>query len=131
MKNTIIPVFFAGIWITLSEFIRNELLFKSYWVNHFSSIGLVFETLPINGILWAVWSFVLAYVIYKLLQKFSIKETILLSWLMAFVMMWIVIFNLQVLPLLLLLVAIPLSLIEIFVAVIIIRELQKRAIKFK
>ena len=28
-------VLFAGIWINTSEFVRNELLLKSYWVEHY------------------------------------------------------------------------------------------------
>lgn len=126
LKKTILPVAIAGIWITLSEFIRNEFLFKSYWTGHFSSLGLKFETLPINGILWMIWSFALAYLVFKLLQKFSFGETILLAWLSSFVMMWITVYNLQVLPLNLLIFAVPLSLIEIVIAGFIIRKMQKK-----
>jgi uncharacterized membrane protein len=76
MKKTILPIVIAGLWITVSEFVRDELLFKSYWVDHFASLGLKFETLPINGLLWTVWCFILASVIYRLLQKFSFWETV-------------------------------------------------------
>jgi hypothetical protein len=123
MKKNFLPILIAGIWITISEFTRNELLFKDYWINHFNSIGLKFETLPINGILWMIWSFILAYIIFKLLQKFSFKETILLAWLPAFLMMWITIYNLQTLPLILLLFAVPLSLLEVFIACLIIKKI--------
>lgn len=123
MKKKILSIIIAWTWITTSEFIRNEIIFKEYWVNKFNSIGLKFETLPINGILWVVWSFGLAYLIYKLMQKFSFKETIFLAWLPSFMMMWITVYNLQVLPLKILIFAIPLSLIEIFIALIIIKKL--------
>lgn len=129
MKKMTLSIVLAGIWITFSEFIRNEFLFKSYWASHFGSIGLRFETLPINGVLWMIWSFMLAYVIFKLLQKFSLKETILLSWLSAFVMMWITAHNLQVLPVRLLYIAIPLSLLEIFIAIVIIKRVLNEKIK--
>lgn len=125
IRKDIFPVIISGIWITISEFLRNEFIFKSYWINHFSSLGLVFKTLPLNGILWMVWGFSLSCVLYRLLQKFSFKEAILLSWIPAFFMMWITIYNLQVLPLELLLFAVPLSLVEIFVAGIIIRKIRK------
>jgi hypothetical protein len=125
MKKTILPITIAGIWITVSEFVRNEFLFKNYWINHFDSLGLRFETLPLNGILWMIWSFILAYVIYKLLQKFSFRETLFLAWLTAFVMMWITIYNLQVLPLRLLLFAVPLSVVEVAIAEVIIKKMQK------
>ena len=122
MKKIILPVFLSGIWITFSEFIRNEFLFKSYWVDHYQSLNLKFETLPLNGILWAIWSFILAYVIIQLLQYFSFLRTLLIAWLTAFVMMWITIYNLQVLPLMLLLAAVPLSLLEVVVAELIINK---------
>jgi hypothetical protein len=105
------------------EFVRNEFLLKHYWTNHFESLGLTFETLPINGMLWTVWSMFLAYMIFKLLQKFSFKETAALSWLTAFVMMWITSYNLQVLPISLLLFAVPLSLLEVAVAVFLIKKI--------
>lgn len=124
LRKTVLPIFSAGIWITASEFTRNELLFRSYWVDHYKSLNLVFETLPINGVLWMAWSFILAYVIYKLLEHFSFIETLVLAWLSAFVMMWITIYNLQVLPLTLLLAAVPLSLVEVAVAELIINKLR-------
>lgn len=111
----------AGFWIVVSEFIRNEFLFKSYWVDHFNSLNLTFETLPINGLLWTVWSFGLAFLISKLLTKFSSRETIVIAWLTAFVLMWITAFNLQVLPLPLLIFAIPLSLFEVWIATLILK----------
>lgn len=121
-KTFILPILIAGIWIGFSEFLRNEILFKFYWVDHFESLGLKFETLPVNGILWFVWSFIMAYIIYALLQKFDFLQTFILSWLAGFVLMWITVFNLQVLPLGLLIIAIPLSMIEVIVAILIIQK---------
>lgn len=125
MKNKILAVIIAGTWVTISEFLRNEFLFKIYWVEHFNSIGLKFHTLPINGILWLVWSLILAYLFVLLLQKFSFSGALFIAWLPAFVMMWITIYNLQVLPLKLLIAAVPLSLLEVFVAGIIIKKVLK------
>lgn len=125
MKNNWLAIFVAGIWIVISEFIRNEFLLKKYWVEHFSDQGRVFETIPINGIMWVVWSFIFAYFLFALLQKFDCKKVIWLSWLVGFVMMWITAFNLGVLPLTLLYFAVPLSLLEVFIAVILIRSLAK------
>jgi hypothetical protein len=124
-KKIILTLGLATLWITISEFLRNEFLFKSYWINHFESLGLTFETLSINGILWLIWSFGLAFLILKLLEKFSFKETIFLSWISAFLMMWITTYNLQVLPVGLLIFAIPLSLFEVYVAGKIIRYFKK------
>lgn len=125
MKNPLLAVFAAGIWITLSEFIRNEFLFKSHWVEHYQTLGLIFATRPVNGILWMLWSFMLAYVIYHLLDKYAYFKAVLLSWLTAFVMMWVTVYNLQVLPLRLLIFAVPLSLFEVWLAAVIIRQFRQ------
>ena len=119
-----IAVILASIWISLSEFIRNEFFLKNYWINHYELLGLQFETLAINGVLWFVWSILLAIFLYKLLQKYTLKEVLFLSWIPVFLMMWITVFNLQVLPLALLLFAIPLSMLELYLAILIIRSLK-------
>lgn len=130
-KLKILSVILAGLWITISEFVRNEFLLKSYWTDHYNQLGLKFETLPINGVLWMVWSFVFAFFMYKLLKKFSLKETLCISWIGIFVLMWISSFNLQTLPLKLLYFAIPLSVLEVFVAGFIIQKTLGKKISFK
>ena len=69
MRN-VLAVVVSGVWIILSEFVRNEFFFKSKWMDHYAKLGLSFETLPINGILWTLWSFGQAYLIFRLLKKF-------------------------------------------------------------
>lgn len=83
-----------------------------------------FATEPINGMVWGIWSFLFATVLYILLQKYSIRDTILLGWIVGFVMMWPVLGNLGVLPYALLWFAVPLSLIEVAVAIIIIDRID-------
>lgn len=124
MKN-LLSIALSSIWILISEFIRNQFLFKDYWSAHYSSLGLIFKTSALNGIIWLIWSILLAILIFILLKKFSTKETMLLSWFSSFVMIWLAIYNLQVLPMKILLVAIPLSLLEIIIATIIIKHLSK------
>ena len=34
VKTTVLPIVAATIWISISEFARNELLVKSYWTHH-------------------------------------------------------------------------------------------------
>ncbi len=125
MKRPFLAVVLAGIWITFSEFIRNELLFKSYWVDHYRALDLEFNTFLINGIFWLLWSFILAYIIFTFLKRFSFWRSLLTAWLAAFVMMWLALYNLQVLPLKLLLFAVPLSLLEVLVAGLLIRVFGK------
>lgn len=125
MKKTYLTVMLTTVWIGISEFIRNEFLLKNLWDVHYKQLGLEFKTLPINGLLWLVWSFLLALIINEILKKISIIKTFFLTWIMAFLMMWLTIYNLQVLPLQILLFAIPLSLLEIAVAILIVKKITK------
>lgn len=124
IKKTIIPILLAASWISVSEFIRNEFLLKSYWVSHYQNLGMVFSTEPINGAIWGIWSLCFAVTIFILTQKFSLLQTTLLSWFIGFILMWLVIGNLGVLPLGILPIATPLSLLESFLASWIIKKLS-------
>lgn len=123
-KNTLLPVILATIWISVSEFVRNEILFKSFWVDHYQGLGLTFPSEPVHGLVWVIWSLFFAIAIFFIAKKFTIFQTTLLSWFMAFVLMWLVIGNLGVLPYGLLMYAIPLSILEAFVATLIIKKLS-------
>ncbi len=120
----LLAIFSTTIWISLSEFSRNQLIFKSFWTDHYASLGLVFPERPINGAMWGVWSLTFAVVIYFLVKQFPIRQAAAISWLSGFVLMWIAIGNLRVLPVGLLLPAIPLSIIEAYVAAVIAKKLQ-------
>jgi hypothetical protein len=123
-KLPVIPIVVAGLWVTASEFVRNEVLFKSFWTSHYQGLGLTFETTPLNGIVWVLWSLLLAGVIQQLLSRFSLRRSLVLAWIIGFPMMWLTLFNLQVLPLGLLVFAVPLSVLEVLVAALIIRKLS-------
>ena len=120
--KTILPVVLATIWISLSEFIRNEFIVKSFWTAHYQEMGQKFPSAPLNGAAWGIWSLLFAVAVFFLARKFSLIQTTFLSWFMAFAMMWIVIGNLGVLPYAILLYAIPLSLLESFIATWIIKK---------
>ncbi|MCA0447880.1 MAG: hypothetical protein LCH54_16800 [Bacteroidetes bacterium] len=124
LKKTILPILAAAIWISLSEFVRNQFILLSFWTDHYSNLGLTFPYEPINGAMWGVWSLCFAIVIFILAKKFSLTETFMISWGIGFVLMWLVIGNLGVLPFGILPVAIPLSLFEAFLASFIIKKLS-------
>jgi hypothetical protein len=126
MKKTVLPILLATIWISISEFVRNEFIVKSYWTNHYEKLGLVFPSEPINGAVWGIWSLCFAIAIFLIAKKFTLLQTTLLSWFVGFVLMWIVIWNMHVLPIGILLFAVPLSLLEAFLASLIIIMLTKR-----
>lgn len=113
-KN-ILAIVLTGLWVNASEFFRNEVLVKSYWLEHYLSLGMAFPSEPLNGMVWMVWGFLFALAIFIVSRKFDLIQTTLLCWLMVFVLMWIVAWNLSVFPLGLLIYAIPLSLLEVFV----------------
>ena len=115
--KTIGAVAAAGVLITLSEFVRNELLFKYFWVDHYAVLGMTFPSDPVNGVVWMLWSFVFACVVFAISRKFPFTQTFLLAWVTGFVMMWLVIGNMNVLPFGLLWYAVPLSLLEAGLAV--------------
>jgi hypothetical protein len=126
LKTAILPVLLMTIWISFSEFVRNQFLVRSYWTRHFESLGLAFPSRPINGALWGLWSLLFAIAIFMISRRFSFLHTALLSWFVGFVLMWVVIGNLGVLPNGLLLVAVPLSLIEAVLASYIAKKFRRR-----
>jgi hypothetical protein len=124
LQKTILPILLTTVWISISEFFRNEMVLKSFWINHYQNLGLVFPDTSVNGMIWGVWSFVFAISIFILAKKFSMVETFFFSWFMFFVSLWLVIGNLNVLPFGILYSAIPLSLFESFIATLIVKKFQ-------
>ncbi len=123
IKKTILPVLAATAWISVSEFVRNEFILKQYWLSHYHYMGFTFPSEPINGVVWGIWSLLFAIAIFVLAKKFTLIETTILSWFVAFPMMWVVIGNLGVLPFGILIYAIPLSILECLLATVIIKKL--------
>jgi predicted neutral ceramidase superfamily lipid hydrolase len=113
--RNIIAVILTGIWVNASEFFRNEVLLKTYWIDHYRSLGMTFPSEPLNGMIWVAWGFLFAIAIYLISRKFNLIQTTLISWFMAFVLMWVVTWNLNVLPSAILIYAVPLSLLEAFI----------------
>ena len=125
MNRLILAVLASGVWVNLSEFLRNELLFKHYWLDKYSSLGLAFPSAPINGAVWVLWGFLFAACIMFLTRRLEFKEAVVLSWVMGFVLMWITIGNMNVLPFGLLAIAIPWSIVEVVVAAIIAQRIAR------
>ena len=125
LKNVILPIFLAAIWISISEFVRNEFLLKTYWTDHYEKLGLSFPSEPINGAVWGLWSLCFAIAIYAISKKFSLAQTTAIAWFAGFVLMWIATGNLSVLPFGILIFAIPLSVLETFLATLLIKKMSK------
>ena len=129
MARNILAVIVAAIWINISEFFRNGYWLNSDWTGHYRSLGLVFPAQPVNGAVWGLWGLLFAIAIYftgrhVAAPRAPLLATTALAWLYGFVLMWIVTWNLGVLPLRILVFAVPLSILEAFVAAVIIKRLQ-------
>ena len=125
LKKTVLPVLLATFWISISEFVRNEFIVKTYWTDHYQKLGLVFPSDPVNGAVWGLWSLLFAVAIFIISKKFTLAQTTFLSWFVGFVLMWVVIGNMGVLPDGILFFAVPLSLFESFIARYIIINLSE------
>lgn len=121
----VLAVVLAGVWVGLCEFVRNQFLLISQWQGHYRGMGLVFPSQPVNGMMWMVWSFLLAGTAYAISRRFGLWQTTFIAWVMAFVMMWVVVWNLSVLPLGTLPIAVPWSLVEALGAAFICRKLAR------
>lgn len=123
LKKTLLPILLSTIWISISEFVRNEFLVKDYWTSHYENMGLVFPTESINGAMWGLWSLLFAIFIYIISKKFNLFQTTFIAWFAGFVLMWVVAGNLGFLPFGILYIAVPLSILEAFLAALIIKKL--------
>lgn len=116
-RQTLLSVLLSTIWISASEFLRNEFLLKPQWGQHYAGLGLEFPDAPVNGAMWGLWSLLFAIALFVISRRFSFWESSALGWLFGFLMMWVVAGNLAVLPFGILPWAIPLSGLEVVVAV--------------
>ena len=119
-------VFLVAVWINFSETIRWMLYSKSKFEALYQSRGLTLPRGPINMILWVIWGVVIASFVFVLARRLSLLHATVLSWLATFITTWIMLWNFDILPLDMLWVVVPLSLLEIFIAALISAKLQGR-----
>jgi hypothetical protein len=122
-----LAILFTSIWINASEFLRNEIILKNQWGNHYNSLGIIFPSEPFNVVIWVIWGILFSTSIYIISRKFNIIQTSFISWFMGFVLMWLVTWNLRVLPISIFIFAIPLSLLETFIGTYICRKFSFQA----
>jgi hypothetical protein len=123
--RVVLAIVLSGIWVNLFEFVRNMVLLTRQWNAHYQAMNQVFPSAPVNGAVWAIWAFGFAAVMYVLTRRFGIWTATLLGWVAGFVLMWLVIGNLLVLPLSILPLAVPMSFLEALGAAFICRKLAK------
>lgn len=125
IKRIILPILITGIWINISETVRWILIIESFWIEKYKELNLTFPNETINMLVWMIWGFFFASTIYILSKKYSLFHTTLFSWFVAFAMMWIVVWNVGVLPTGMLWINIPFSLLEAFIGSLICIKLFK------
>jgi hypothetical protein len=125
LKKTILPILLTGIWLNISGTVKWIFLIESYWIEKYSALGIVLPTGLINNITWMIWGFLFATTILILSKKFNLIQTTLLSWFVAYGMMWVIVWNVGVLPTGMLWINVPLSLFETFVGALICKKLSK------
>ena len=126
LKKTILPILLTGIWMNVAGTIRWIYLIEPYWLEKYNYLDLVFPSATINNITWMIWGFMFAMVIFILSRKFNLIQTTLLSWFMVYVMMWVVVWNVGVLPTDMLWVNIPLGFLDAFVGALICKRLASK-----
>jgi hypothetical protein len=125
-KRIILPILITGVWINISETVRWIFLAEPFWIEKYQNLNLTFPNDPLNMIVWMIWGFFFATSIFILSRKFNLIQTAILSWFAAFVMMWLIVWNIGVLPTGMLWFNIPLSLLEAYIgAYICIKFLKK------
>lgn len=124
MKKITLAILLSGLWLNANEFLRNEIVFKNLWINKFDNLNLTFPSQALNGIMWIIWGFIFCASLTLLLEKFSCIKSSIITWLLGFVLMWIVCWNLNTLPTKILFFAVPWSLAEVYIAALISKKLQ-------
>jgi hypothetical protein len=117
-------ILLVSMWINISETIRWMLYSKPKFDALYQSMGMELPKGPIHGILWMIWGIIVASLVFVLSSKLTLLHASLLSWLAVSFTTWIVFWNMGILPLDMLWVAVPSSLVEIFVAALISIKLQ-------
>ncbi|MFC2088533.1 hypothetical protein ACFLSX_02950 [Calditrichota bacterium] len=114
-KKIVWPILLTGFWINISETLRWVFFVEPYWIEYYQNLNLTFPTGMTNNIIWMIWGFCFATAIFIFSKKFTLFQTTILSWFLAFAMLWLVLWNINILPVGFLWFVIPLSLFEAFV----------------
>jgi hypothetical protein len=118
-KKAIWQILLVSLWINIFETLRWMLFAKPDIDMHFKAVNLVLPNEPINNILWLIWGIIIAVMIFIISKKFKVFQTTFIVWITVYVMHWIALWNMAVLPINILWLAVPLTFINIFVGALI------------
>jgi hypothetical protein len=131
-KKAIWQILIVSLWINIFESLRWILFAKPDIDMHFKAANLVLPNGPINNILWLVWGIIIAVMIFIISKKYKVLQTTFIVWVTVYVMLWIALWNFAVLPIKILLLAVPLTFINVLVGALICnRFIAKEVINYK
>lgn len=118
-KKTIWQILLVSLWINIFETLRWILFAKPSVEMHFKAANLVLPNGPVNNLLWLIWGVIIAVMIFIISKKFKVLQTTFIVWITVYVLHWIALWNFAVLPIKILLLAVPLTFINVFVGALI------------
>ena len=127
MKNyqkAIWQILIVSIWINIFETLRWILFAKPEIDMHFKAANLVLPNEPINNLLWLIWGIIIAVMIFIVSKKFKVLQTTFIVWITVYVMHWIALWNMAVLPINILWLAVPLTFINVLAGALISKYFQ-------
>jgi len=124
LKKAIWKILLVSIWINIFETLRWMLFAKPEIDMHFNAANLILPNEPINNLLWLIWGIIIAVMIFIVSKKFKVLQTTFIVWITVYVMHWIALWNMAVLPINILWLAVPLTFINVLVGALISKYFQ-------
>ena len=126
LKKAIWKILLVSIWINIFETLRWMLFAKPEIDMHFKAANLVLPNEPINNLLWLIWGIIIAVMIFIVSKKFKVLQTTFIVWITVYVMHWIALWNMAVLPINILWLAVPLTFINVLVGAVICTKFVRK-----
>lgn len=118
-KKAIWQILLVSLWINIFETLRWLLFAKPDIDMHFKGANLVLPNEPLNNILWLIWGIIISVMIFIISKKYSVLKTSFIVWITVYVLHWIALWNMAVLPINILWLAVPLTFINVLIGVLI------------
>lgn len=125
-QKTIWQIFLVSIWINIFETLRWILFAKPDIEVYFKSNNFLLPNESLNNILWLVWGVIIAVMIFIISKRYKVLQTTFIIWITVYVMHWIALWNMAVLPIKILFLAIPLTFINVLVGVLISKHFHNK-----
>ncbi len=125
-KKSIWQILIVSLWINIFETLRWLLFAKPDIDMHFRTANLVLPNEPLNNILWLIWGIIIAVMIFIISKKYKALQTTFIVWITVYVMHWIALWNMAVLPINILWLAVPLTFINVLIGVLICKYFHNK-----